>query len=187
MSTQHKIYRWNNASKQAEVIAEIPGQPMVMEFVLPATLLAVAYEKAVYRLDIGASEPAQQVTEVAELKPDTKLLLPVGLHNELSVLNDMLAHRGYIYRPGSNTAILSTVQNEHRGYFYAPGTNTAVMAGGTWHPILQSSQLASFVPGETHFITSEDDARYSAELRNDGTLSTKIFTERGGTSVVTDA
>ena len=91
MSTQHKIYRWNNASKQAEVIAEIPGQPMVMEFVLPATLLAVAYEKAVYRLDIGASEPAQQVTEVAELKPDTKLLLPVGLHNELSVLNDMLA------------------------------------------------------------------------------------------------
>src|SRR5258707_14393462 len=105
--------------------------------------------------------------------------MPVGLHNELSVLTDMLTHRGYVYRPGSNTAILSTVQNEHRGYFYAPGTNTAIMAGGTWRPILQSSQLASFAAGDQHFITSEDDAAtYSARLRDDGTLSASLFTER---------
>lgn len=29
---------------------------------------------------------------------ETKFLLPVGLHNELSVLNDMLAQRGYNYQ-----------------------------------------------------------------------------------------
>jgi hypothetical protein len=186
-AAKHKIYRWNETSKQAEVIAEIPGQPMVMGFVSPSTLLAVAYEKAVYSLNIATSGPAQQIFETAASVPETKLLLPVGLHNELSVLTDMLAHRGYVYRPGSNTAILSTAQNEHRGYFYAPGTNTAIMAGGTWRPILQSSQLASFAIGDQHFITSEDDAAtYSARLRNDRTLSTSLFAERGGTSVVED-
>jgi sugar lactone lactonase YvrE len=61
------------------------------------------------------------------------------------------------------------------------------MAGGTWRPILQSSQLASFAIGDQHFITSEDDAAtYSAKLRNDGALSTSLFAERGGTSVVED-
>ena len=61
------------------------------------------------------------------------------------------------------------------------------MAGGTWRPILQSSQLASFAPGDQHLITSEDDAAtYSARLQDDGTLSTNLFAERGGTSVVTD-
>jgi sugar lactone lactonase YvrE len=61
------------------------------------------------------------------------------------------------------------------------------MAGGTWRPILQSSQLASFAPGDQRFVVSEDDARtYSAKLESNGTLSTSVFAERGGTSVVTD-
>jgi hypothetical protein len=105
----------------------------------------------------------------------------------LPVLMDLLEHRGYIYRRGSNTAILGVVPNEHRGYFYAPGTNTALMAGGTWRPIVQSSQLAVFAPGEQHFVVSEDDARtYSAKLESDGKLATRVFAERGGTSVVSD-
>ena len=186
-AAKHKIYRWDESSKQAEVMAEIPGQPMAIGFVPPSSLLAVAYEKAVYSLNVSVSGPVQQVTETAELDQGTKLLLPVGLHNELSALTDMLAHRGYIYRPGSNTAILGTLQNEHRGYFYAPGTNTAIMAGGTWRPILQSSQLEIFALGSKHLITSEDGARtHFAELGDDGSLQTSVFAERGGTSVVTD-
>jgi hypothetical protein len=186
-AAKHKIYHWNDASKRAEVIAEIPDQPMVMGFVPPSGLLIVAYEKVVYYVNIAAPGAAQQVTETLTPLPDTNPLFPVGLHNELSVLTMMLEHRGYIYRPGSNTAILRPVLNEHRGYFYAPGTNTAIIAGGTWRPILQSSQLASFATAHEHFITSEDDARtYSAKLDSDAKLSTKVFAERGGTSVVTD-
>ena len=49
---------------------------------------------------------------------------------------------GTSYRRGSNTAVVSEIENEHRGYFYAPGTQTAIMAGGTYRPILQSCQLA---------------------------------------------
>jgi sugar lactone lactonase YvrE len=61
------------------------------------------------------------------------------------------------------------------------------MAGGTWRPNLQISQLVAFVPGASHYLTSEDDGRtYRAKLEHDHSLSTTVFAERGGTSVVTD-
>ena len=183
-----KIYRWNGANRTAEVLAEIPGQPQVLGFVAPDHLLAIANERAVYRLSSTTPGPAEPVVETAELLPQTTLLLPVGLHNQLSVMNDMMERRGYVYRPRSNTAIVSAVSNEHRGYYYAPGTRTAIMAGGTWRPNLQSSQLAPFVSGTSHYLTSEDDGRtYRVTLEADGKLSSTVFAERGGTAVVTDA
>jgi len=182
-----KIYRWNGAKRTAEVLAQIKGQPQVLGFVPPATLLAIANERAVYRLSSAAPGPAEPVAETAEALPQTTLLLPVGIHNQLSVMQDMMERRGYVYRPRSNTAIVSAVQNEHRGYYYAPGTRTAIMAGGTWRPNLQASQLAPFVAGTTHYLTSEDDGRtYRVTLGPDGKLGSAVFNERGGTSVVTD-
>ena len=191
-----KIYRWNEGAKKAELLAQIQGQPQVLGFVPPSSLLAIANQKAVYHLNLTnigpAQRPAQNQAEVAketgEILPETILLLPVGLHNQLSVMKDMVGHRGYVYRMGSNTAIVTNVPDEHRGYFYAPGTKTAIMAGGTWRPNLQSSQLAPLAPGGSHYLTSEDDGRtYLAKLDNYRSLSTTAFAERGGTSVVTDA
>jgi sugar lactone lactonase YvrE len=182
-----KIYRWNAAQRKAELLAEIKGQPQVLGFVAPDTLLAIANERAVYRLSSTAPGPAEPVAETPEALPQTTLLLPVGLHNQLSVMQDMMERRGYVYRPRSNTAIVSRVENEHRGYYYAPGSTTAIMAGGTWRPNLQSSQLAPFVPGASHYLTSEDDGRtYRVTLQPDGKLASTVFNERGGTAVVTD-
>jgi len=187
-AAMRKVYRWNEVDKKTEQIAETKGQPMVMRFVEPSTLLMVANERAVYSLNVGDSGAIPQtVTEMAEKLPDTVLLIPVGLHNMLSILNDLMEHRDYVYRQGSNTAVISVTENAHRGYFYAPGTKTAIMTGGTWRPILQSSNLAVFSPGDEHYVTSEDDGKtYSAKLENDESLTTCIFTERGGTSVVSD-
>jgi len=62
------------------------------------------------------------------------------------------------------------------------------MAGGTWRPNLQASNLAAFAPGESHYITSEDDGRtWLARLDDYRSVSTTPFVERGGTSVATDA
>ena len=186
-AVNHKIYRWNDATRKAEVLAEIPGQPMVLGFVAPSTLLAIANERAVYRVDTKSLGQAEVVPETPALADGTVLLLPVGLHNQLSVMRDMLEHRGYVYRQGSNTAIVSVVPDEHRGYFYAPGTKTAIMAGGTWRPNLQASTLAAFAQGDRHMLTSEDDGRTYVATRGTGTdLKTTVFAERGGTSVVTD-
>jgi hypothetical protein len=186
-AAMHNIYRWNEDGAKADVIAEIPGSPMALGFVSPHTLLIMAYEKAVYSLDLSQpSATPQQVAETASLA-ETRLLLPVGLHNELWNLEWLLEHRGYTFRPGSNTAILSMVADEHRGYFYAPGTNTAMIGGGTWRADVQASQFAAFAVGDSHLIVSEDDAKtYDAKLENHMKLATSIFAERGGTSVVRD-
>jgi sugar lactone lactonase YvrE len=187
-AANRKILRWNSADKQAELVAEIPGQPQVLGFVAPSHLLAIANEKAVYHLDLAAPGQPEVIREVAELLPDTKLLLPVGLHNQLFQLRDLLEHRGYNFRRRSNTAIINVVSDEPRGYFYAPGTKTAIMAGGTWRPNLQASNLAAFAPGDSHYVTSEDDGRtWLARLDNYRAVSTTPFVERGGTSVATDA
>jgi hypothetical protein len=182
-----KIHRWNETAKKAELLAQIQGQPQVLGFVPPSNLLAIANQRAVYHLNANEPGPAEVVKETVELLPDTVLLLPVGLHNQLWQMKDMMEHRGYVFRGGSNTAIVTNVPDEHRGYFYAPGTKTAIMAGGTWRPNLQSSQLAAFAPGSSHYLTSEDDGlTYLAKLDNYRSLSTTVFAERGGTSVVTD-
>ena len=194
-AANRKIYRWNAISNCAEVLAVIPGQPQALGFVPPSNLLAIANERTVYYMNVNRRNTgdsptpvqAEVVKETSELLADSLLLLPVGLHNQLAVMKDMVEHRGYNYRRGSNTAIISTVTNEHRGYYYAPGTKTAIMAGGTWRPNLQSSQLAIFAPGESHYLTSEDDGRtYLAKLDGYDSLSTTVFAERGGTSVATD-
>jgi len=184
-----KIYRWNEVDKKAEQIATTQGQPMVMGFVKPSTLLIVTYERAVYSLNVAESNSAPRaVAETAEKQPDTVLLLPVGLHNMLSILKDLMERRDYAYRQGSNTAVISVVENAHRGYFYAPGTKTAIFAGGTWRPILQSSNLAAFSPGDEHYVTSEDDGKtYRVRLGNDEKPTTGVFVDRGGTSVINDA
>jgi sugar lactone lactonase YvrE len=187
-AAMHRIYRWNEADRKAEQLAEIQSQPMVMGYVKPATLLIVAYEKAVYSLQLAASgAPPQPVAETAEMLPDTTLLFPTGLHNMFSILRDLMEHRDYVYRMGSNTAVIGVVENAHRGYYYAPGTKTAIMAGGTWRPLLQSSNLAALSPGDEGYVTSEDDGKtYRAKLDRDGRLTADVFAERGGTSVVSD-
>ncbi|HVU25652.1 MAG TPA: glycosyl hydrolase family 28-related protein [Opitutus sp.] len=186
-AANHKVYRWNEAEHKAEMWAELKDQPQVLGFVPPSHLLAIANEKAVHQFSSDKPGAAEVVAETSEPLPQTALLLPVGLHNELSQLRDLLEHRGYVYRSHSNTAVIRVVPDEHREYCYAPGTATAVLGGGTWRPNLQSSTLAAFAPGDTRFITSEDDGKtYRATLRDDRTLETTVFAERGGTSIVTD-
>jgi sugar lactone lactonase YvrE len=187
-AAKHKIYRWNEVDRKAEQVAETKDQPMVMGFVPPSTLLIVAYERAVYSLKTNeAGATLQPVFETAEKLPNTLLLLPVGLHNMMSILRDLMEHRDYVYRQGSNTAVIGVTENAHRGYFYAPETNTAIMAGGTWRPILQSSNLTAFAPGDEHYVISEDDGKtYRVKLEKDGKIASTVFAERGGTSVVCD-
>ena len=194
-AVNRRIYRWNDTDKKADVLAETTGQPQpqVMGFVKPATLLIAAFAPGarqvggIYRLDINGGQ-LQPVSEIAEPKPGTSLLLPVGLHNRMDIMHEYMEHRGYRYRQGSNTSIISTVTNEHRGFFYVTNSNVALMAGGTGRPIMQSSQMIVVEPGQSFFMTSEDDCRtWTATLDKDLKLTAKLFTDRGGNSVVTDA
>lgn len=186
-AARHTVYRYDQTSGQAVVLARMPSSPMVLQFVAPSTLLAVNNEKSVSAIDTGTGL-VTGVSGAAAARPSTTLLLPVGLHNELVQLTWLLEGKGYVYRPGSNTAVRSDLLPEARAYFYAPGSNAAVLAGRTWRPLLQASQLAPFTIGDQHLITSEYDARtWIGTLQSAAMLATKLFAERGGTSVVSDA
>ena len=194
-AANRRIYRWNDSTNHAGVMAETSGQlqPQVMGFVKPSTLLIAAFAPGarqvggIYSLDVNGGE-LQPVGETEAPKPGTALLLPVGLHNRMDIMQEYMEHRGYRYRNGSNTSIISAITNEHRGFYYATNSNVALMAGGTGRPLMQSSQLAVVQPGQQFFMTSEDDCRtWVATLDNDLKLTAKLFTDRGGNSVVTDA
>lgn len=185
-----RVYKWNAADKKAELLTETPNnQPMVMAYVEPSTLLMVARESRVLTLDLAKEGATPQVvTGVPEAEPGTKLIIPMGIHNMMSVLDDLLEHRDYIYRSGSHTAVVSILENSRRDYFYAPGTKTAVKAGGTWRPLLQSSNLAAFAPGDKFYVACEDDGKtYRVKLNKNETLSYCVFAERGGTAAVEDS
>ena len=194
-AANRRIYRWNVADRKADVLAETTGQlqPQVMGFVKPSTLLIAAFASGarqvggIYSLDVNGGQ-LQTVSEIAAPKPGTALLLPVGLHNRMDIMQEYMEHRGYRYRMGSNTSIISAITNEHRGYFYATNSGVALMAGGTGRPIMQSSQMAVVAPGQKFFMTSEDDCRtWVATLDKDLKLTAKLFADRGGNAVVTDA
>jgi sugar lactone lactonase YvrE len=187
--SNRKVYRWDEADKEAVQIAETPDQTMVMAYVEPARLLMVGRGSSVYSLNLAQDGATPQIVNgVPEKVPDTVLLIPVGIHNMMSVLDDLMEHRDYIYRGGSNTAVISVIENASREYFYAPGTQTAIKAGGTWRPLVQSSSLGAFSPGDEFHVTSEDDGKtYRVKLNKNETLAYHIFAERGGTSVVEDS
>ena len=186
-AANHSIFHWNAGSAKAELLAKEDGSPQVLGFVAPSTLLVINNEKSVMALDTPLGASPKPVSGAETPVGGTVLLLPGGMHNHLEVLDLMLAHRGYVFRVGSNTAIRSDLLTEGRQYFYAGGTKTAIMAGGTWRPLLQSSQLVPFAVGARHLIASEDDAQtWRAELLPGEKLQRTLFVERGGSAVVSD-
>jgi Pectate lyase superfamily protein/SMP-30/Gluconolactonase/LRE-like region len=195
-AARHRIYRIDAETEKVKLLSDTgKDSPQVLGWAGVdgsgrGELLAINREKSVMAVD-AATGTLSQINAEDVARPDTVLLLPVGLHNELVFLDRMLGHVGYTYRVGSNTAIRSGLEPQERDYFYAPGTNVAVMGGAQswkWRPLLESSQLAPFTIGEAHLIVSEDDAKtWRGALESGEKLTTKLFAERGGTSVVEDA
>ncbi len=192
-SPQYAIYRWNEANKEAAQLAQTPDYVMDMAFVDPSILLMIGRGNnsgcPVYSLDLAQNGATlQNVTGVADTLPDTKLIIPLGIHNMMSVLDDLMENRNYVYSGGSNTAVATIVENAPRLYYYAPGTKVAIKAGGTWRPLPQSSNMAPFSPGDKFYVTSEDDGKtYLTTLNKNETLSHCVFAQRGGTSAIEDS
>jgi sugar lactone lactonase YvrE len=143
----------------------------------------------VYTLDLAQDGATpQNVTGVAVPLPETKFMMPLGIHNMMSVLDDLMENRDYRYSGSSNTAVASVIENAPRLYYYAPGTKVAVKAGGTWRPLPQSSNMAAFTPGDKFYVACEDDGKtYCAKLNKNETLDYYVFAERGGTAAVEDS
>ncbi len=190
--TNNRILKWNETNKEAVQIAQTRDNIQVMSFVAPSTLLMIGRGSnsgcPVFSLDLSQNEAApQQVTGVSEALPDTKLMIPRGIHNMMSILDDLLENRNYVYS-GGNTAVASILENSPRQYFYAPGTKVAIKAGGTWRPLPQSSKMDAFAPGDKFYVSSEDDGKtYNVKLLGNETIKHSVFVERGGNCAIEDS
>ena len=133
-STKQSIYHWNATDKKAEVLGTITGQiqPQNIGFVKPSTLIVSAFAPGARQVGgVGSLETKggtpQAITGVDAPKPGTSLLLPIGIHNRMDIMQEYMNHIGYQYRPNSNTSIIRVIENEERKYYYAPDSNVALM------------------------------------------------------------
>lgn len=191
-AAMNTVYQLNPAQKRAEAIAEVPQSPMAVGVVAPGVLLTLnrdASASEITKSDSGPWTVTALQSRTGPLPENTNLLLPVGLHAQLEKLTLLLEHKGYEFRVGSNTALRSGLQPVPEAYFYATGNSTATpaMPIPMFRNLHESSQLVKFAAGETQPIVSEDDAETGmATLGEDHQLTTRLFAERGGTSVVED-
>ena len=102
-----KIYRWNDADKKADVLATISGQHPAPGHGLRQTLHAADRRLCPgrpagrrHRHRQHQRRPTQQPSPKSQTpKPGTALLLPVGLHNRMDIMQEYIKHRGYQYPP----------------------------------------------------------------------------------------
>jgi hypothetical protein len=106
----------------------------------------------------------------------------------METLRRQMEHRGVVYAPRSNMAIVAVVNDEPRSYYYSPGSTNAIMAGGNWQPMLQASQWRlAHIGDEQLAVSEEDDTVYRLKLDSLEHVTATEFAPRGGSSVVTDA
>ena len=185
-AVKHLIYRLNAEAKKAEVLTDKVETPKAAGFAGDESLLVLDYNRSVWAVDTQTGE-AKKIEPVSAPKPGTGLVLPIGFHNTMESLAMQMEHRGVVYAPRSNMAIVALVKNEPRSFFYAPGTTNAIMAGGNWLPMLRASQWRLFHVGDEGFAVSEDDdAVYRLKLDSLENVTATEFAPRGGTGVVAD-
>lgn len=181
----HSVHLWNAVEKE-KILTYGVSSPMAAAYAGKGTLLVLDYSRSVYAVD-SKTGATKKIDPVSTPLAGTNLLLPVGLHHSMETLRMQLEHRGVVYAPRSNLAIVGNVSSEPRNYFYAPGTTNAIMAGGNWLPQLQASQWRLFRVGDEQYAVSEDDdAVYRIRLDSLEHIAATQFAPRGGTSVVAD-
>jgi len=186
-AAMHRIYKWNADSSKAELLTDQVKTPMAVAFAGNGSLLALDYSKSVFAVDTKTGQ-AKKIEPASSPLSGTSLMLPIGFHNSMETLRRQMEHRGVVYAPRSNMAIVAVVNDEPRSYYYSPGSTNAIMAGGNWQPMLQASQWRlAHIGDEQLAVSEEDDTVYRLKLDSLEHVTATEFAPRGGSSVVTDA
>ena len=184
------VYRLDPAQGKATTVAIVPQSPMAVGWVAPEMLVSLNRDTSASQIDTATGKVTTLASASGPLRPGATLLLPVGLHAAIEKLTLLLEHNGYRYRVGSNTALRSGLIDEPEAYFYTTDGKAALpaMPVPMYRPLHESSQLKQFAPRQdTHLIVSEDDEKtWRGTLSSGNRMSSRLFAERGGTSVVED-
>ena len=186
---EQKIYRWSPGDGAAAgSLTTVMDAPLDVAnlFVDPSgNLMMVSYQGkgTVYALKAGGSFSDLQV-----LPP-----MPAAPQKEMSpvVPTDHWSLRGQLLNPTAATHHFQYISPDRKTFLSTDEdfTTGALFYGTKMADVLRTFSLQTATPGHPVYITDEEEEKtYRAEVDNAGVLSNlKIFAERGGEGVTTDA
>jgi sugar lactone lactonase YvrE len=180
-----RIYRWSPQSHQLDTVLDHPIDPVNLAFDRAGNLMVICYSG---NGTVYSFRPDSPEKELTILKPaassehsDADVVLPVDhWRNENDFVQAVPVAKPYQYISPDGTAILPAGKDFVEGQLYY-GTKMA--------DVLRAFGLGKVAAGRRFYVSDESQERtYSARVDATGTLTDmKLFSERGGESVTTDA
>jgi sugar lactone lactonase YvrE len=180
----NRIYRWSAGKHQAEVVREIPQQPVNLTFDQAGHLLVVAYTGngtvLAFRPDANDSEIVTVPAQPAAPRPGMTALLAVNRWmGDSGFLRDSTTPRPFHYLSPDGTTFIPADRDFTTG---------AMMWGTKMADVLRAFKLAPAVAGKPFYVTNEAELKtWVFTVGPDGTLNDpKLFVPEGGESVTAD-
>jgi sugar lactone lactonase YvrE len=181
---ENRIYRWSQETRRAELVREIPQQPVQLAFDKAGNLLVVAYTGngtvLAFRPDKSDSEIVPLKAAAAAARPGLTVLLPVNRWmGDAEFLRDSTTPKPFHYVSPDGTTFIPAGRDFTTG---------AVQWGTKMADVLRAFRLAPAVAGRPFYVTNEAELKtWSFTVGPDGTLSDpKLFANEGGEAVAVD-
>lgn len=180
-----RIYRWSPATRQLEIVRDSPIDATNLAFDKAGNLIVVSYagDGTVYSFP-----PDSPMSDVTVLKPQPNAPRP-GMQSVLAVgywkgreafEREIVTPKPYQFVSIDGTTFLPAREDFMQG---------TLSWGMKMAEVLRAFSLAEPAAGKRFYVTDEPEEKtYSAKVEADGSLSDlKLFVERGGECVTTDA
>jgi sugar lactone lactonase YvrE len=181
-----RIYRWVEGQDKAELVREIPEQPMVLAFDKIDNLMVVAYEGngtvLVFNPEIKDSEILSLSPQPAEPRPGKTAYLPLNRWawiSDAAFIEKETVKKPFHYLSPDNTVFIPASED--------------FTTGATWWGIkladlIRSFRIAPAIVGRPFYVSNEaESSTFAFDVGPDGTLSNaRLFAEEGGESLAVD-
>jgi len=173
-----RIYRWAAAAQQLSTVCDYPLDPVNLAVDGAGNLLVISYagNGTVYSISQSGGIAPVDPMPVAD-ESGKSLYLP---NSDWHLNRDSLSHPAAHFVSPDGTVVVPAGQD-----FLDGATNWGVKSS----PPIRSFGLDKATPGKPFYVTDESALRtWVADASSDGSLHNfRLFAERGGESVTTDA
>ena len=180
-----RIYRWSPQNHELETILDHPIDPVNLAFDRAGDLMVICYSGDGTVYSLRPDSPGRELTVVKPVPSsshsEADVFLPVDhWRNENDFTQAVPVAKPYQYISPDGTTIIPADQDFVEGQLYY-GTKMA--------DVLRAFGLGKVIPGKRFYVSDESQEKtYFASVDASGTINDmKLFAERGGESVTTDA
>jgi sugar lactone lactonase YvrE len=184
-SRQLHIYRWSPEKGEAELVRDVPQQPVNLAFDKAGNLLVVAYNG---NGTVLAFDPADAESEIVQLsaeragpRPDMTPVLPVGRWmSNAGFMRDSTMQKQYHFVSPDGSVFIPTGRD-----FISGATSWGIKMAD----VLRSFGMAPAVQRRAFYTVNEAELKtWAFDVGPDGTLTNaRLFAEQGGEGLAVDA